>query len=104
MLRQKHNGSIAEMGEQIDTLNKVKQTKILSSLSNFFILILFCLGQSQDGEGTEWCCSRVGGVSTAVEQRPEREDVAGEARKDHPAANLRRSRSARGAAGLNMNV
>ena len=23
MLRQKHNGSIAEMGEQIDTLNKV---------------------------------------------------------------------------------
>ena len=24
MLRQKHNGSIAEMGEQIDTLNKVR--------------------------------------------------------------------------------
>ena len=24
MLRQKHNGSIAEMGEQIDTLNKAK--------------------------------------------------------------------------------
>ena len=27
MLRQKHNGSIAEMGEQIDTLNKVNKTQ-----------------------------------------------------------------------------
>ena len=37
MLRQKHNGSIAEMGEQIDTLNKVRfvETNLSKRALNF---------------------------------------------------------------------